>query len=146
MTEPLSSIYAIPDHMHAICNMLGDGLVPSNSKAGYLVRMLIRRVCKMKDSLSIPITLSELGSHHMKTHLDMGRFLQSKEKIVEILELEEERYQQMLRKGIAAVNTALKGIPKESEQVDDEIIFRLSEEKRAKPGDGNFHCIRIRLE
>ncbi len=133
VTEPLSSIYAIPDHMHAICNMLGDGLVPSNSKAGYLVRMLIRRVCKMKDSLSIPITLSELGSHHMKTHLDMGRFLQSKEKIVEILELEEERYQQMLRKGIAAVNTALKGIPKESEQVDDEIIFRLSEERGLNP-------------
>ena len=23
VTEPLSSIYAIPDHMHAICNMLG---------------------------------------------------------------------------------------------------------------------------
>ena len=57
VTEPLSSIYAIPDHMHAICNMLGDGLVPSNSKAGYLVRMLIRRVCKMKDSLSIPLSL-----------------------------------------------------------------------------------------
>ena len=47
-TEPLSSIYAIPDHMHAICNMLGDGLVPSNAKAGYLVRMMARRVCRMK--------------------------------------------------------------------------------------------------
>jgi len=133
VTEPLSSIYAIPDHMHAICNMLGDGLVPSNSKAGYLVRMLIRRVCRMKDSLSIPVSLSELGAHHMKTHLDMGGFLQSKEGIMEILELEESRYHQMLRKGIAAVNTALKGIPKESEQVDDEILFRLSEERGLNP-------------
>ena len=24
LTEPLSAIYAIPDHMHALCNMLGD--------------------------------------------------------------------------------------------------------------------------
>ena len=40
ITEPLSSIYAIPDHMHALCNMLADGLVPSNSKAGYLARMI----------------------------------------------------------------------------------------------------------
>ena len=51
VTEPLSSIYAIPDHMHALCNMLGDGLVPSNSKAGYLARMLARRVCRMKDDI-----------------------------------------------------------------------------------------------
>ena len=69
----------------------------------------------------------------MKTHLDMGGFLQSKEGIMEILELEEARYHQMLRKGIAAVNTALKGIPKESEQVDDEILFRLSEERGLNP-------------
>ena len=92
--------------MHAICNMLVDGLVPSNSKAGYLVRMLIRRVCRMKDS-SIPVSLSELGAHHMKTHLDMDGFLQSKEGIMEILELEEARYHQMLRKGIAYVEYRL---------------------------------------
>ena len=36
VTEPLANIYAIPDHLHALCNMLGDGLVPSNAKAGYL--------------------------------------------------------------------------------------------------------------
>ena len=34
ITDPLSRIYAIPDHLHALCNMLGDGLVPSNAKAG----------------------------------------------------------------------------------------------------------------
>ena len=70
LTEPLSRIYAIPDHMHAICNMLGDGLIPSNSKAGYLVRMLSRRVCRMKDDLGLKVSLSDLGSHHIETHLD----------------------------------------------------------------------------
>jgi len=133
VTEPLSSIYAIPDHMHAICNMLGDGLVPSNTKAGYLARMLVRRVCRMKDSLSMQVSLSELGTHHMTTHMDMERFVQSKEGIIEILELEEERYHQMLRKGIAAVKTALKELPKESDQVGDEILFRLSEERGLNP-------------
>ena len=38
ITEPLALIYAIPDHLQALCSMLGDGLVPSNSKAGYLAR------------------------------------------------------------------------------------------------------------
>ena len=35
LTEPLSAIYAIPDHMHALCNMLGDGLIPSNTTVSY---------------------------------------------------------------------------------------------------------------
>ena len=51
ITEPLSKIYAIPDHMHALANMLGDGLVPSNAKAGYLARMIARRVLRMRDDL-----------------------------------------------------------------------------------------------
>ena len=133
VTEPLSSIYAIPDHMHAICNMLGDGLVPSNSKAGYLVRMLARRVCRMKESLSIPVSLSELGAHHIHTHLDKDGFVQSEDGILKILELEEARYHEMLRKGRAAVKTALKDTPLDSRQINDEILFRLSEERGLNP-------------
>ena len=133
VTEPLSSIYAIPDHMHAICNMLGDGLVPSNSKAGYLVRMLARRVCRMKESLSIPASLSELGAHHIHTHLDIDGFVQSESGILKILELEEARYHEMLRKGRAAVKTALKSTPLDSRQINDEILFRLSEERGLNP-------------
>ena len=133
VTEPLSSIYAIPDHMHAICNMLGDGLVPSNSKAGYLVRMLARRVCRMKESLSIPASLSELGAHHIHAHLDMDGFVQSEDGILKILELEEARYHEMLRKGRAAVQTALKTTPLDSRQINDKILFRLSEERGLNP-------------
>ena len=53
ITEPLSRIYAIPDHLHALSHMLGDGLVPSNAKAGYLARMLARRILRMRDELGI---------------------------------------------------------------------------------------------
>ena len=42
ITEPLSAIYVIPDHTHALCNMLGDGLT--------LAMLLIfgKNVCKKK--------------------------------------------------------------------------------------------------
>ena len=133
ITEPLSSIYAIPDHMHAICNMLGDGLIPSNSKAGYLVRMLTRRVCRMKDNLGISINLSNLADKHLDYYLDTDSFVQSKEGIMEILNLEEKKYYEMIRKGKAAVNTALQGIDKLESQVPDEILFRLSEERGINP-------------
>ena len=132
-TEPLSSIYAIPDHMHAICNMLGDGLVPSNAKAGYLVRMLARRVCRMKDDLGLTISLSDLGIHHMDIHLDFSNFVQSREGVLAILELEEKRYYEMLRKGEAAVKTALRDLPKDAILVPDEILFRLAEERGLNP-------------
>ena len=133
VTEPLSSIYAIPDHMHALCNMLGDGLVPSNAKAGYLARMLARRVCRMKDDIGASVSLAELGAHHMETHLDMSCFVQSTEGVLRILELEEARYYEMLRKGEAAVRTALKALPKDASEVPDKTLFRLSEERGLNP-------------
>jgi len=133
VTEPLSSIYAIPDHMHALCNMLGDGLVPSNSKAGYLARMLARRVCRMKDDIGSSVSLADLGAHHMDTHLDMGSFVQSRDGVLRILELEEVRYHEMLRKGEAAVRTALKSLPKDVAMAPDETLFRLAEERGLNP-------------
>jgi len=133
VTEPLSSIYAIPDHMHALCNMLGDTLIPSNAKAGYLARMLARRVCRMKDDLNLSMSLAELGAHHMDVNLDMSGFGQSREGILTILELEEARYHEMLRKGEAAVNTALAKLPKDANNAPDETLFRLAEERGLQP-------------
>ena len=133
LTEPLSSIYAIPDHMHAICNMLGDGLVPSNAKGGYLARMMARRVCRMKGDLGIEISLTELAAHHIDTHLDITGFVQSREGILTILAIEEARYHEMLRKGEAAVRTALREIPKDAKEAPDEILFRLAEERGLNP-------------
>ena len=69
ITDPLARIYAIPDHLHALCNMLGDGLVPSNAKAGYLARMLARRTLRMRDELGIDVTLSDLAQHHIDVNL-----------------------------------------------------------------------------
>ena len=133
LTEPLSSIYAIPDHMHAICNMLGDGLVPSNAKAGYLVRMMARRVCRMKGDLGIDISLRDLAAHHIDTHLDMDGFLQNRDGILIILDLEEARYHEMLRKGEAAVRTALRELPQDAQNAPDEVLFRLAEERGLNP-------------
>ena len=133
LTEPLSSIYAIPDHMHAICNMLGDGLVPSNAKGGYLARMMARRVCRMKGDLGLEISLTELAAHHIDTHLDIAGFVQSREGILTILAIEEARYHEMLRKGEAAVRTALREIPKDAKEAPDEILFRLAEERGLNP-------------
>jgi len=133
ITEPLSTIFAIPDHMHALCHMLGDSLVPSNSKAGYLARMMARRVCRMKDDLGLNVSLAELAEFHMVEELDMSGFSQTREGVLTILDLEEERYQSMLIRGEAAVKTALHGLPRDAEHVPDEILFKMAEERGLQP-------------
>ncbi|HJO41841.1 MAG TPA: alanine--tRNA ligase-related protein, partial [Candidatus Thalassarchaeaceae archaeon] len=87
----------------------------------------------MKDDLGLTISLSDLGIHHMDTHLDFTNFVQSREGVSTILELEEKRYYEMLRKGEAAVKTALRDLPKDSPLVPDEILFRLAEERGLNP-------------
>jgi alanyl-tRNA synthetase len=87
----------------------------------------------MKSDLNIDITLLELGKHHMDNHLDMSKFMQTEQGILQLLDLEELRYHEMLRKGESAVKTAFQEIPRDALQVPDEILFRLSEERGITP-------------
>lgn len=133
ITEPLANIYAIPDHLHALCNMLGDGLVPSNAKAGYLARMLARRVLRMRDELDLSVSLAELGTHHLDVNLGGHLNKQTREGLLTILGLEEERYLEMIRKGTNVVQTQLKAVPKDSHTIPDERLFILNDSHGLSP-------------
>ena len=133
ITEPLANIYAIPDHLHALCNMLGDGLVPSNAKAGYLARMLARRVLRMRDELGIDVSLPDLASHHLEVNLGGHLNKQTEEGLLTILALEEERYAEMLRKGTNVIQTQLKSVPKSSESIPDEHLFTMNDSHGLAP-------------
>ena len=133
ITDPLSRIYAIPDHLHALCNMLGDGLVPSNSKAGYLARMLARRTLRMRDELGIEVSLSELASHHIEVNLGDKKMKQTHDGISIILTFEEEKYAEMLRKGEQVIKTMLSDVSKEQERIPDEVLFSLNDSHGIAP-------------
>ena len=133
ITEPLSKIYAIPDHMHALANMLGDGLVPSNAKAGYLARMIARRVLRMRDDLGLDVSLSDLALQHLEVNYSTDRMKQTQEGLVTILKGEEERYDEMLRKGMQVVKTAIKDIAKDSNELPDEILFTINDSHGIAP-------------
>ena len=133
ITEPLSNIYAIPDHLHALCNMLGDGLVPSNAKAGYLARMLARRVLRMRDELRIQVSLPQLAEHHLDVHLGGHLNKQHRDGLLTILRLEEDRYVEMLRKGSQVVQTQLKHLLKDAEVIPDTDLFTLNDSHGLAP-------------
>ena len=127
ITDPLARIYAIPDHLHALCNMLGDGLVPSNAKAGYLARMLARRTLRMRDELGIKVSLAELALHHIRVNLGDKAMKQTSDGIATILQLEEEKYAEMLRKGQQVIRTMLANVEKTADSIDDELLFALND-------------------
>ena len=131
--EPLARIYAIPDHMHALCNMLGDGLVPSNAKAGYLARMMARRVLRMRDELGIDVSLAELAAHHLDINYSDEGMKQTRSGLMQILELEESRYKEMLRKGSNVVESLLASVPKDAKEIPDEILFTLNDSHGMAP-------------
>ena len=133
ITDPLARIYAIPDHLHALCNMLGDGLVPSNAKAGYLARMLARRTLRMRDELGIDVTLSDLAQHHIDVNLGGKVMKQTHDGIGTILDLEEEKYSEMLRKGEQVIKTMLSDVDKAASEMADELLFSLNDSHGIAP-------------
>ena len=133
VTEPLSRVYAIPDHLHALTHMLGDGLVPSNAKAGYLARMLARRILRMRDDLGLDVSLSELINHHLDVNMHGHEMKQTRDGLLTIMNLEEERYTEVLRKGTNLINQSLKSVAKDAEQLPDELLFQLNDSHGLPP-------------
>jgi alanyl-tRNA synthetase len=48
---PMERIYAVVDHTRCLAFMLGDGIIPSNVKAGYLAGLVIRRTLRLMKEL-----------------------------------------------------------------------------------------------
>ncbi|MCX8207017.1 MAG: alanine--tRNA ligase [Methanothrix sp.] len=100
---PMERIYAIADHTRCLAYMLGDGIIPSNVKAGYLARLVIRRTLRMMRDLKLEIPLSEIVEMQI-SRLDYPDWKERMETISEILSLEEQRYAETLEKGSRMVS------------------------------------------
>ncbi|MGC8574599.1 MAG: alanine--tRNA ligase [Thermoplasmata archaeon] len=96
--EKLSLIYMLSDHSRALTFLLFDGLVPSNSKAGYVLRMMIRRSLLAIQKLKMKTTLwnlIEIQEERFKDILDTRLEKSARE----IVELETDRFNELLMKG-----------------------------------------------
>lgn len=113
---PLERIYAVADHTRCLAYMLGDGIIPSNVKAGYLARLVIRRTLRQMKDLSIEVPLSDLVSMQI-SRLDYTDLDERLGTIVEILDQEEERYAETLEKGRRLVKRIAEGRGKRGETI-----------------------------
>ncbi len=105
----LARLYALLDHTRTISWMLADGIVPSNTGEGYLARLVIRRAIRALNILGADVPLSELVELQIKYWSeDFPNLLKRKDYILKIVDLEEKRYKETLKRGIAILTRYLK--------------------------------------
>jgi len=87
----------------------------------------------MRDELELDVSLADLVLHHLEVNYSAERMKQTQEGLVTILKGEEERYDEMLRKGNHVVKTAIKDIPQQVEELPDEILFTINDSHGIAP-------------
>ena len=99
--EPLEKLFAIVDHSRALAFMFGDGIVPSNVKAGYLARMVLRRTVLLSKDINVPEILPKMVKHHIDNFSSTYPELKRNEPhILDMVNLEIERFTLTLERGL----------------------------------------------
>ncbi len=90
----------IADHIKASVFIIADGIIPSNTEQGYVLRRLIRRAIRYGRELGIKDFTSRIASSVFEIYDDY-KHLHNKERfILEELEKEEQKFQKTLERGI----------------------------------------------
>ncbi|MCA1812350.1 MAG: alanine--tRNA ligase [Halobacteriales archaeon] len=111
--RPLENLYALADHSRVLAFMLGDGIVPSNVKGGYLARLLIRRALRLIEELRMDTTLVQLLDAQLQAlSKDFPELRANRDTMMRIVDLETERYRETIEKGTRLVQAEAKKLGK----------------------------------
>jgi alanyl-tRNA synthetase len=116
MITPIEKVYAIVDHTRCLAYMLGDCIVPSNVREGYLARLVIRRTLRMMTELKITEPLADLIEQQTRI-IGSGTFEQDIAVVREIVERETEKYAATLERGTRIVQKVAKTYKAKSQRV-----------------------------
>ena len=120
---PMEKVYATVDHTRCLAYMLGDCIVPSNVREGYLARLVIRRTLRMMTDLKIEEPLADLIEQQTRI-IGMKKFEQDIAVVREIAERETEKYAATLERGTRIVQKIAKTYKAKSQRVPlSEIII-----------------------
>ena len=108
---PMERVFALADHAKCIAFMLADGVVPSNVGEGYLARLVIRRALRLCGALNLEGYLPKLVDEQLRIWgFDYPKLLKARSTILEIVELEEEKFKGTLGRGRGLVAKVVKGL------------------------------------
>jgi alanyl-tRNA synthetase len=117
-----TAMYSLADHTKTLSFMLGDGIVPSNVKSGYLARLLIRRALRFMETLHLDATLTDAVLFHLsQLTTDFPSLKEHIPQIKEILSLETNRYKETIAKGEQLVTRLIN----EKQNIDEQQLITL---------------------
>jgi len=90
----------IADHIKAACFIINDGIIPSNTEQGYVLRRLVRRAIRFRKKLGISQE-KDLTAHLVKQILKIyPEYKLNEKKIIEELNKEGDKFEKTLDKGL----------------------------------------------
>jgi alanyl-tRNA synthetase len=105
---PVEAMYGLCDHLRCLSFMVGDGIVPSNVKAGYLMRLVTRRALRFMEVLGIREPLGDLVAENLERMVrEFPEFKAAVPRAREVFALETERYLESREKGLRLVQRTL---------------------------------------
>jgi alanyl-tRNA synthetase len=116
MITPVEKVYAIVDHTRCLAFMLGDCIVPSNVREGYLARLVIRRTLRLMNDLKIQEPLADMIEQQFRI-LGNRKFEQDIAVVREIVDRETEKYAATLERGTRIVQKVAKSYKAKSQRV-----------------------------
>jgi alanyl-tRNA synthetase len=116
MISPIEKVYAVVDHTRCLAYMLGDLIVPSNVREGYLARLVIRRTLRMMNDLNLKESLADLVEAQSDI-IGHGTFEQDIIITREIIEREVEKYAQTLERGTKIVQKVARTYKSKTQRV-----------------------------
>ncbi len=99
IVEPIETVYTIADHSRCLVFMLGDGIVPSNVKAGYLARLVIRKALRSLQGLNCDIGLEEVIRKQIENLSAFTLYEAREETIIDMIRHETTKYSSTIAKG-----------------------------------------------
>jgi alanyl-tRNA synthetase len=114
-----TSLRVIADHARALVFLAADGVLPSNEGRGYIFRRILRRAIRHGKllgldkpflSLVADTVIRLMGDHYTELHTQ-------RERIIELLSLEEKKFGQTLNTGLALLTELLEALQQKQQRV-----------------------------
>lgn len=108
-----NSLKVIADHIRACSFLIVDGVIPGNEGRGYVLRRIIRRALRHGHKLGqtkpffhklVADLVAEMGQAYPE-------LIAQQDRVVQVLKLEEERFQETLEKGMKILESELSLLP-----------------------------------
>lgn len=90
----------IADHVTASVFIIAEGIAPSNTERGYVLRRLIRRAVRYGKELKIKNFMKQIAEPVFKIYKDYSELKVHKHRILEELEKEENRFSETIERGM----------------------------------------------